>query len=32
MIFDYSFEKIVSVETVHKTSQVDEDTVQTTTE
>ena len=31
-ISDYSFEKIVSVETVHKTSQVDEDTVQTTTE
>lgn len=29
---DFTFKKIISVETVHETSQVDEDTVQTTTE
>lgn len=29
---DFTFKKIISVETVHETSQVDEDTVQTTTD
>lgn len=29
---DFTFKKIISVETVHETSQIDEDTVQTTTD